>query len=702
MQWNREGSLSGIRGTLAELIQVDREYDTALEVALGGHLQDVVVERWSDAEAAIRMLKNAKAGRATFQPIETVRSRGGHRPPPRELDGTAGVHGVASDLVKSEDGVADVVRGLLGRIVVVDDLATSRRLMSTLPGGWSTVTLAGEIARSGGSVTGGSAVRESGVLGRERELRELPGEITKIERERTAAQETQRADGAEIQAILDDRNATESARAGLAAQVRERSGQRQRLENWLRDLRKEQDAADQRIASAASSRAEQERAIGILASEHEELQKTIVGLQERQAGLQESLRTSRDAADDDDQALATANHHLATLEERLRSEDRHRSSLVSQRKGLAEEIELRTRRAAELDGEREALASQRQRVEREVERLSASLETTLAERLPLQDAVQQAEAQVRERSAKIESARQDLLTRQRGLGERGVIVERARSEMVGIHQRIADDLDYEDSDDLIPDTNDKAFPDLSDDYAATEAEIQKLRDRLRRVGYVSDDVVEEYERESERYVFMKTQLADVEAAAASLREMLAELHETMQKRFEETFARVAEEFTQSFTALFGGGTARLVLTSDEEGAPGGIDIVAQPPGKRLQGLSLLSGGERSLTAVALLFAILRVNPGRAPYPGRRDPGDRDHPQPRHSRGIGYPLRRHDGRRRRVSGPLYPPLRHPVRRRYGRARSPCRHGGHPDPLGIGSTHYLSGYRPHHAASGYRTM
>jgi chromosome segregation protein len=318
------------------------------------------------------------------------------------------------------------------------------------------------------------------------------------------------------------------------------------------------------------------------------------------------VRTRRDAAEDDDLVLATANHQLATLEERLRSEDRHRSSLVSQRKGLSEEIELRTRRAAELDGEREALASQRQRVEREVERLSASLETAIAEREPLQDAVQQAEAQVKERSTKIERGRQELLTRQRDLGERGVVVERARSEMSGIHQRIF--LDYEDPDNLIPDTNDESFAELSEDYAVTEAEIQKLRDRLRRVGYVSDDVVEEYERESERFTFMKTQLADVEAAAASLREMLAELHETMQKRFEETFARVAEEFTHAFTALFGGGTARLVLTSDEEGAPGGIDIVAQPPGKRLQGLSLLSGGERSLTAVALLFAILRVNP----------------------------------------------------------------------------------------------
>src|SRR5690606_25434466 len=246
--------------------------------------------------------------------------------------------------------------------------------------------------------------------------------------------------------------------------------------------------------------------------------------------------------------------------------------------------------------------------DREVERLSEALESASSGRQPLLEAVEGIEAQVRERSTEIDRLRQEMLDRQKALGERGLIVERARSEASTIRQRITDDLDYEEPDHLIGDTDGEDFPELPDDYPVTEKEIGKLRDRLRRVGYVSDDVVEEYERESERYEFRKTQLADVEAAAASLREMIAELHETMQQRFEETFARVAEAFSEAFTALFGGGTARLVLTGEEDGAPGGIDIVAQPPGKRLQGLSLLSGGERSLTAVALLFAILHVNP----------------------------------------------------------------------------------------------
>lgn len=608
MQWQQDGSLTGIRGTLAELVSVHETYDTALEVALGGHLQDVVVEAWKDAEVAIQMLKRTRAGRATFQPIETVRRRGGQRPPPREIEGVAGVHGVAAELVQSDEDVAAVIQGLLGRIVVVDDLPTARRLLGDLAGGWSTVTLAGEIARSGGSVTGGSAVRESGVLGRERELRELPDVVTRLEAERTMAQGKQQEIADETRAFLDERNATESKRAGLIAQQRERGGQRDRLRNWLRDLRQQQEAVDRRASAVESSRAEHSREIADLESRHEAVQDIVSDLREQHAQVYQSLQSQQDAAVDDEQELADANHQLAALEERLRSEERHRGSLMSQRNGLAEELRLRTQRAAELDGEREALAGQRSRLDQEVASLARTVDLVIDQRAPLQEAVARIGTTIREQSTAIDQARQELLERERGLGQRGLVVERVRSEVANIRQRIVDDLEYELPDDLITDTEGGEFFDLPQDHEVAEREIQRLRDRLRRVGYVSDDAVEEYERESERHVFMETQLADVQAAAASLRKMLAGLHQTMRQRFEETFAKVSEEFSKAFTVLFGGGTARLVLTADDEGAPGGIDIVAQPPGKRLQGLALLSGGERSLTAVALLFAILRVNP----------------------------------------------------------------------------------------------
>jgi chromosome segregation protein len=185
------------------------------------------------------------------------------------------------------------------------------------------------------------------------------------------------------------------------------------------------------------------------------------------------------------------------------------------------------------------------------------------------------------------------------------VVERARGDLGSIRQRIMDDLELDTPDSLLRGQVDEV---AEEDHAEVEQRIARLRERLRRMGYVGEDVVEEYEREAAHSTFVREQLDDVETAAASLRGMLDDLHRTMEERFEETFAKVAQAFTETFTALFGGGTARLVLNTDDETAPGGIDIVAQPPGKRLQGLGLLSGGERSLTGVALLFAILRVNP----------------------------------------------------------------------------------------------
>jgi chromosome segregation protein len=175
--------------------------------------------------------------------------------------------------------------------------------------------------------------------------------------------------------------------------------------------------------------------------------------------------------------------------------------------------------------------------------------------------------------------------------------------MATVRQRIMDDLEMEEPSDLL----DEQVDELDIDMIEAEREINRLKERLRRVGYIGDEAVQEYERESERHNFLKTQLEDVLAASASLRELLDDLRSTMKQRFEETFTRVAAEFSTAFTTLFGGGTAKLILIDNEDG-PAGVDIVAQPPGKRLQSLALLSGGERALTAAALLFAILKVNP----------------------------------------------------------------------------------------------
>jgi chromosome segregation protein len=204
----------------------------------------------------------------------------------------------------------------------------------------------------------------------------------------------------------------------------------------------------------------------------------------------------------------------------------------------------------------------------------------------------------------LQAARSGEFEADRRRDHAGFAVERATHDLEALRRRIVEDLELTRPEDVLSGETDVGDLEPAD----CENEIARLRERLRRTGYAGDDAVTDYEREAAQQAHLREQLLDVEGASAALRDLLTELRQTMRGRFDETFAQVAAAFAEAFAILFGGGTARLVLTGGENGDEPGVDIVAQPPGKRLQGLALLSGGERALTAAALLFAILKVNP----------------------------------------------------------------------------------------------
>ncbi|MGH2616614.1 MAG: AAA family ATPase, partial [Thermomicrobiales bacterium] len=235
----REGRLDGILGTVAELLEVPERLEVAIEVALGSRLQDVVVTSWPHAEAAIDHLKRSDAGRATFQPLDTVRKSRAEAVA-REVENLPGFQGVAADLVTAPPDVAPVVSSLLGRTLIVDDLATVRAALRRLSTGWSVVTVSGEIARAGGSVTGGSATRESGTLSRERELRDLPKSIAALEQRLAAAQDRATEADAAARALQEAQRQNEGERTALHAAAAERRQQRERLAGWLAESRHEQ------------------------------------------------------------------------------------------------------------------------------------------------------------------------------------------------------------------------------------------------------------------------------------------------------------------------------------------------------------------------------------------------------------------------------------------------------------------------------
>jgi len=596
------GKLAGIEGTVAELIHLPARYETAVEVALGAHLQDIVVQRWADAEAAIGHLKARRAGRATFQPLDTLRANTSNRP--RDLDGLSGVHGIAAELVSVKPEHRVVADALLGRTVVVEDLPAARAALGRLSGGWSTVTLGGEIARSGGSVTGGSAVRENGMLTRERELRELPDTIQTLDSGIAAARKTLETGSAALTNAQTELRELDRKRLMLEARVGELGGQQRRLTGWLQEQEVRQGSDAGRQSEAAARLVELESARIDAERERRELEPALEQARLSHQRTVEELNRDADRLRQLEQRLAAALQERAVLDERFRAERRQLSSLLAQQATLAEQLAQRLERASGFDGERAEIARQLRQLEQDAATGEAERIRLFAEQTPAEQAMRASVARVAECEQQLESARQRFMQIDREWGSATVVLERYRSERATVLQRIVDDLELEEPADLLDEPVDK----LDIDMIEAEREIGRLKERLRRVGYIGDEAVQEFERESERHQFLTTQLEDVRTASASLRELLDDLRGTMQQRFEETFTRVAAEFSTAFTTLFGGGTAKLVLIDNEDGGTSGVDIVAQPPGKRLQSLALLSGGERALTAAALLFAILKVNP----------------------------------------------------------------------------------------------
>jgi chromosome segregation protein len=607
VQAARTGALSGVRGTLAELIQLPPTFDTAMEVALGGHLQDLAVEAWSDAETAIRYLKKQNAGRATFQPIDTVRGR---RPPAdalHDIRGLKGVHGVASELLTVPADLEGIVNALLGRSLVVDDLDVARACLPHLPSGWNAVTLTGEIARTAGSVTGGVAVRESGALGRERELRELPDEIAQHEKALELARAALTGSETRTRTLQERRQQLETERSAILAARREREQQRHRLSGWVQEIDRDEERARNRAETLDRERSTADANLTSIEQELTRLSAERDAARTQLDGSATQLSHDQSAPSATELALREAQRQLATHEERLNAERRREAALISQHTALLQERSVRAERVASVEGEISAIEAQVKRLTSEVDALQSSHDAAAEALAPLSARHVELVAELAGIEQSLESTRAELIDVERRRGLAGMDVERIRGEQSALHQRIVDELDLDEPGDLLADEIDESAEER--DPPQIEQEIGRLKDRLRRVGYAGENAVEDYERERERHAFLREQLDDVEGAAAAIRQMLDEVRQTMHERFEETFSRVSADFSQMFSTLFSGGSARLVMVADEDGdKTGGIDIVAQPPGKRLQSLALLSGGERALTGVALLFAILKVNP----------------------------------------------------------------------------------------------
>lgn len=608
----RGGRLSGIVGVVASLLHVPKELETAIEVALGGRLQDIVVERWQDAEAAIEHLKRTRGGRATFLPLDTLRQTRVQSPA-----SGPGILGVGSELVTFDPAHAVVAHHLLGRTLVVQDLAVARRALDKCPPGWQIVTLAGEVVRASGAVTGGTLhQQQSGLLGQERELRDLPLRLEELATQLAEGERAAHERRLALRALRDElvrlgrqereqMTACQRAEADLAARAREADRLRrehQRLADSLRNLELARDAAAQRAEKLATE---------------------LAGLAEAREQARERAETARadlaalDAADGDAvRGLAEAKAALATAQ-------RERERLSRETAENEAELARLSRAAALAEQENESLAGEEVELRRSLDTLEKRVAALTAERARFtrrENELKEDLAAAEKKVAQLEESRQSLHKRQTALSAAQAAtagnVQRLRDELANLRERVGADLGLESEEDHrqlrlqwdTPEQDEEEDP-LPPD--TLRRRIDQLRGQLRALSSVNPEAVHEYEELAARHAHLTAQHADLAQASKTLKLAIADLEEAMKRQFNKTFTLIAAEFRRYFTMLFGGGAARLVLTQPDNLAETGIEIVAQPPGKRMQSLALLSGGERALTAVALLFAILHVKP--APF-----------------------------------------------------------------------------------------
>jgi chromosome segregation protein len=604
--------LGGIVGTVVQLLHVPAEYEIAIEVALGGHLQDIVVETWSDAETAISYLQEGRRGRATFLPLDTVR-------PVRRLEVPVegGVVGVAADLVRAEDRLAPVVEMLLGRTIVTRDLKAARQTFARLKGGFQIVTLAGEVLRSSGSVTGGQGRNESQgqVLAREREWRELPARLA-------AAQKSNQ----QLQGKLDDALAAEEQlhkqSAAYSAQLQEWGKTSAGIQSRQRDLERDVDEIvrqikwrqdliaqlDREATELDMSQSSLRDAMIRLTAEEQEAENRVISRQAeldqlRGEVLYQCLSDARTAAavargrwEHRQETLATLQERLAQLQAQIESKRQRTAGLDQERKSLSKQIGSRASREVVILGWLASLNQKIEPAEAEVTRLETERE-----------GFEREENSFRARLRAVES----------GYSQALLAHNRQEDRLERLRRQIMDDfglVEMEPTEGLAEQPPlplagmVSSLPVVEDLPEGLEDEIHEIKAQLRRMGAVNPNAPDEYAEVLDRYTFLTAQAADLEEAASSLREVIAELDEVMRREFLETFQAVEVRFKENFAQLFGGGTARLLLTEPDNISLAGVEIVARPPGKRQQTLALLSGGERSLTAVALIFALLEVRP----------------------------------------------------------------------------------------------
>jgi len=596
------GGLSGVHGAVAELIRVPEKLETAVETALGGALQHIVMEDERSARQGIAFLKQRQLGRATFLPLDVIKGRSVPESDKRQVSGVEGYVGVAADLVGSEPRYASIVQNLLGNVLLAENLEQANRIAAKCQYRFRVVTLEGDVVNAGGSMTGGSLQKKgANLLGRGRQIEQLGEEIkqTAVQLEKLKA----KTDDLRKELSICSQNIDELRDRGERLRIEE-----QQLVSELQQAEQEEARLREQHQLQSDDRSSQLSERGGLEAVKAAAEAKLVELAAEEDRLQQAIREAESRRKASESAKEELQGQLTDMKIKVAKTDQEKQSFEDQAARIRSDIH---RAKQEMNVLRETGAfheEEQRRLEAETVKQTEDLNHY---RLKKQECAEQTDFKRAERAEKIKGLeleesetkeqRAQLRQVEDQIRQTEIAANRLDVELDNILRKLSEE--YELSFELAK----ERYP-VPEDIVGTQNEVRDLKRQITMLGEVNLGAIEEYERVKERYEFLDAQKNDLIEAKSTLYQVIREMDEEMGKRFRTTFDAIRGHFGVVFSKLFGGGRADLVMLEPDRVLETGIDIVAQPPGKKLQNLQLLSGGERALTAMALLFAILQVKP----------------------------------------------------------------------------------------------
>ena len=597
---DHKGQEPGLLGVVADLIKVEKDYEIAVETALGGNIQNIVTSDEETAKRMIRFLKQNRFGRATFLPLTSMKARGGIQRP--EALKEKGVIGVADTLVKSDPAYRELVGYLLGRTLVVDNIDTGTAIARKYQQSLRIVTLEGELINPGGSMTGGAFKNSSNLLSRRREIEEFEKTVRQLKKEMD-----------EFEAESDR---LRQVRAGYYEKVEEIKEQLQKAYVVQNTAKMNADQAGARVKASRDL-------VEDIQKEAQDLDRQITDIVDNQESINVELDTSQElevqltAKIEEEQAVLDQEHELETEKQKV-AEEMHLVCAGLEQKydfvlenvtRIQDEMEKFQEELKELEENKGGTSKEIQEKEEKIQDLRQTIENSGELFQEIQAEIEKYKNQREELTRKHRSflqKREELSGHMAELDKEVFRLENQKESYEEASQKQYDYMweEYELTYNRALELRDGNLTDL----AKMKRRIQELKNEIRGLGNVNVNAIEDYKNLYDRYDFLKKQHDDLVEAEATLVQIIEELDAAMRKQFREQFARISQEFDQVFKELFGGGKGTLELMEDEDILEAGIRIIAQPPGKKLQNMMQLSGGEKALTAIALLFAIQNLKP----------------------------------------------------------------------------------------------